>query len=93
VGPCPAKSATSLIEKIPHRSDGQIWRRTAERPRKCLHQKHAEAWGAEHTSRLDTVNILGKLYKNQGKMAEAEAMYVRVLQGYDTPHCRYRRGT
>ena len=31
--------------------------------------------GPEHTSTLDTVNNLGNLYKNQGKMAEAEEMY------------------
>ncbi|SLM38378.1 beta transducin-like protein het-e4s [Lasallia pustulata] len=33
-----------------------------------------KAWGPEHTSTLDTVNNLGLLYKDQGKMAEAEAM-------------------
>ncbi|KAF1817833.1 uncharacterized protein K489DRAFT_303975, partial [Dissoconium aciculare CBS 342.82] len=37
--------------------------------------------GAEHTSTLDTVNNLGNLYSNQGKMAEAEEMYVRALRG------------
>ena len=38
VGPCPAESATGPIEKMPHRSDCQIWRRTAERPvgSRCL---------------------------------------------------------
>ncbi len=40
-----------------------------------------KAWGAEHTSTLDTVNNLGALYKNQGKLAEAEKMYQRALQG------------
>ena len=41
--------------------------------------------GAEHTLTLDTVNNLSPLYKNQGKLAkaeaEAEAMYVQALQG------------
>ncbi|SLM38638.1 kinesin light chain 1, partial [Lasallia pustulata] len=32
-----------------------------------------KAWGPEHTSTLGTVNNLGLLYKDQGKMAEAEA--------------------
>ena len=41
-----------------------------------------KAWGAEHTSTLDTVNNLGLLYANQGKMAEAEKMYMRVLKGF-----------
>jgi hypothetical protein len=42
-----------------------------------------KAWGAEHTSTLDTVNNLGNLYKSQGKMAEAEEMYMRALHGYE----------
>jgi hypothetical protein len=38
-------------------------------------------WGADHISTLDTVNNLGLLDDNQGKTAEAEAMYLRALQG------------
>jgi Tetratricopeptide repeat len=38
-------------------------------------------WGAGHISRLDTANNIGLLYGNQGKMEEAEAMYLRALQG------------
>ncbi|KAF1820021.1 uncharacterized protein K489DRAFT_412680 [Dissoconium aciculare CBS 342.82] len=41
---------------------------------------YEKAWGAEYTSTLDTVNNLGLLYKNQGKMAEAEEMYLRALR-------------
>ena len=44
---------------------------------------YEKAWGAEHTSALDTVNNLGLLYANQGKMAEAEEMYMRALRGYE----------
>src|SRR5580700_4605499 len=40
-------------------------------------QGKEKALEAEHTSTLDTVNNLGNLYNNQGKMAEAEAMYLR----------------
>ncbi|SLM37537.1 tetratricopeptide repeat domain containing protein [Lasallia pustulata] len=36
-----------------------------------------KALGPEHTSTLETVNNLGVLYKDQGKMAEAEAMFRR----------------
>jgi Flp pilus assembly protein TadD len=39
------------------------------------------ALGVEHTSTLDTVNNLGILYKNQGKLDEAEEMYMRALKG------------
>ena len=38
---------------------------------------------ADHTLTLDTVNNLGILYKNQGKLVEAEKMYQRALQGYE----------
>jgi tetratricopeptide (TPR) repeat protein len=34
-----------------------------------------KAWGPDHTSTLDTVNILGLLYASQGKLEEAEKMY------------------
>jgi hypothetical protein len=34
-----------------------------------------KAWGPEHTSTLDTVNNLGLLYKNQGRLDDAERMY------------------
>ncbi|KAF7502264.1 hypothetical protein GJ744_006286 [Endocarpon pusillum] len=40
------------------------------------------ALGPKHTSTLFIVNNLGNFYANQGKLAEAEAMYSRVLQGY-----------
>lgn len=30
-----------------------------------------------------TVNNLGILYHNQGKLAEAEKMYTQALQGYE----------
>ena len=36
--------------------------------------------GPEHISTLDTVNSLGLLYKEQGKLAEAEEMHQWVLQ-------------
>jgi tetratricopeptide (TPR) repeat protein len=42
-----------------------------------------EAWGAKHTSTLDTVNNLGILYRDQGRMKEAEEMYVRALRGFE----------
>ena len=32
--------------------------------------------GLEHISILDTVNNLGNLYSDQGKIAEAEAIYI-----------------
>ena len=35
---------------------------------------HLEVVGRDHTSTLDTVNKLGILYKDQGKLAEAEKM-------------------
>jgi tetratricopeptide (TPR) repeat protein len=46
-------------------------------------QGKEKAWGPEHISTLNTVNNLGFLYADQGKMDEAEEMYVRALQGYE----------
>jgi tetratricopeptide (TPR) repeat protein len=40
-----------------------------------------KALGADHTSTLDTVNNLGALYREQGKLDEAEKMYQRALEG------------
>ncbi|SLM38943.1 tpr repeat protein, partial [Lasallia pustulata] len=49
----------------------------------AMHRRALEgnekAWGPEHTSTLHTVHSLGILYKDQGKMDEAEAMYRRAL--------------
>jgi tetratricopeptide (TPR) repeat protein len=42
---------------------------------------YEEAWGAKHTSTLQTVNNLGALYADQGKMKEAEEMFLRALRG------------
>ncbi|KAK5202327.1 hypothetical protein LTR41_011928 [Exophiala xenobiotica] len=39
--------------------------------------------GPDHTSTLDTVNNLGVLYANQGKLVEAEKMYIRALAGLE----------
>jgi tetratricopeptide (TPR) repeat protein len=38
-----------------------------------------KALGPDHTSTLDTVNNLGTLYRAQGKLTEAEEMYLRAL--------------
>jgi tetratricopeptide (TPR) repeat protein len=42
-----------------------------------------EALGVGHSSTLQTVNNLGLLYANQGKLGEAEQMYERALRGYE----------
>jgi tetratricopeptide (TPR) repeat protein len=48
---------------------------------RALEGKEA-ALGPKHTSTLSTVNNLGNLYANQGKLGEAEAMFLQALQGY-----------
>jgi tetratricopeptide (TPR) repeat protein len=42
--------------------------------------------GPDHTSTLDTVNNLGLLYGDQGKLDEAEQMYMRALAGCGTKY-------
>jgi tetratricopeptide (TPR) repeat protein len=39
--------------------------------------------GAEHKSTLTTVNNLGLLYADQGRLDNAEAMFERALRGYE----------
>ncbi|MCJ1359457.1 MAG: hypothetical protein MMC33_009459 [Icmadophila ericetorum] len=41
----------------------------------------SDALGRDHTSTLYTIYNLAILYKNQGRLAEAEAMYNRALEG------------
>ena len=43
---------------------------------------YEKALGRDHTSTLETVNNLGVLYGQQGKLAEAESMYQRALLGH-----------
>lgn len=42
---------------------------------------YEKAFGPEHTLMLDTVNHLGILYSEQGKLAKAEEMYLWALRG------------
>lgn len=37
-------------------------------------EEHEKVWGPEHTLTLRTINNLGLLYADQGKMAEAETI-------------------
>jgi tetratricopeptide (TPR) repeat protein len=45
-------------------------------------QGYEKARGPEHTSTLGTVNNLGNLYAEQGKLDKAEQMYQQALQGF-----------
>ena len=42
---------------------------------------YEKALGPEHTSTLSTVNNLGILYVDQGRLSDAEAMFERALRG------------
>ncbi|KAJ5897142.1 hypothetical protein N7504_007430 [Penicillium tannophilum] len=44
--------------------------------------EYDEALGPDHTSTLDTVNSIGILYFDQGKLREAEEILQRALAGY-----------
>lgn len=46
-------------------------------------QGREKALRLEHILTFDTVNNLGNLYVDQGRLDEAERMYQRVLQGYE----------
>jgi Tfp pilus assembly protein PilF len=44
-------------------------------------QGYEKAWGPEHTETIDTVNNLGLLYADLGRLDEAEKVFQRALQG------------
>ena len=44
---------------------------------------YEEALGPDHTSTLNSVNNLGNLFADQGKLKEAESMFQRALKGYE----------
>ena len=55
-------------------------------PRRCTsgHCKDTRKhWAQIITSTLNTINNLGLLYADQGKLDEAEKMYQRALEGYE----------
>ena len=41
-----------------------------------------KAWGSNHASVLNTINNLGNLYTDQGKLIKAEKMYEQALNGF-----------
>jgi Tfp pilus assembly protein PilF len=59
----------------------QVQHRAAERMYFWALAGCEQALGPEHTSTLSTVNNLGNLYADQGKLDQAEAMYERALAG------------
>ncbi|KAH8728360.1 hypothetical protein GQ44DRAFT_824189 [Phaeosphaeriaceae sp. PMI808] len=56
-------------------------RQKAEKMYQQALQGYEKAWGLEHISTLNTVNDLGNLYADLGRLDEAEKMYQRALQG------------
>ncbi|OAG12932.1 TPR-like protein [Paraphaeosphaeria sporulosa] len=58
-------------------------RQRAEKMYQRALQGYEKVWGPEHTSTLNTVNNLGTLYADLGRLDEAGKMYQRALQGYE----------
>lgn len=48
-----------------------------------MQQGFEKGLGPDHPSTLNPVNNLGNLYRDQGKLVEAEKMYQQALQGYE----------
>ncbi|OOQ89501.1 hypothetical protein PEBR_07984 [Penicillium brasilianum] len=49
----------------------------------CAVVDYEKDLGLDHTSTLNTVNNIGNLYYDLGKLREAEEMYQRALAGYE----------
>ncbi|RAR00817.1 TPR-like protein [Stemphylium lycopersici] len=89
-------AAWLVASNVPFESDAEFWKkrkrimahglrdsgRAEEMYQRALTGKE-KAWGPEHTSTLDTVNNLGLLYANLGRLDKAEQMYQRALAGYE----------
>jgi tetratricopeptide (TPR) repeat protein len=56
----------------------------AERTTKLALNGYEETLGLKHTLTLEAVNNLGRLFADQDKLVEAEPLYIRALQGYET---------
>ncbi|KAK5454944.1 hypothetical protein LTS15_005664 [Exophiala xenobiotica] len=65
--------AVLLAQQVQHVAAEQMYMLTLAGYEKAL--------GADHPSTLDTVNNLGLLYADRGKLDEAEKMYQRALAG------------
>ncbi len=65
--------AVLLAQQVQHLAAEQMYMLTLAGYEKAL--------GADHPSTLDTVNNLGLLYADRGKLDEAEKMYQRALAG------------
>ena len=48
---------------------------------------YQKALGADNTSTLNTVNNLGSLYGDQGKLEEAMLVFRQALDGYEKARC------
>jgi tetratricopeptide (TPR) repeat protein len=63
---------------------GKIYRRALDGYEKAWGPDgYEKAWGPDYISTLSTINNLGNLYADQGKLGEAEKMYRRALDGYE----------
>lgn len=56
-------------------------------------QKAAGRWYIGDQLVIDSLNMLGSLYTDQGKLPEAEAMYKRALEGREKAHRRDHTST
>ena len=55
----------------------------AERTTRLALNGYEETLGPKHTLTLEAVNNLGRIFADQGKLAEAEPLYICALQGYE----------
>ena len=71
-----SRRESKKLNKIADLLAQQVQHKTAERMYLQVLAGKEQALGPDHTSTLETVHNLGLLYRNQGKLAEAEQMEV-----------------
>ncbi|KAI9889405.1 MAG: hypothetical protein M1814_005341 [Vezdaea aestivalis] len=75
-----------MVPQTPRSGDSMLQRRLLPHANRCLQLLSQNDTTdilsiIDNVSNMDAFHSLGKLYRNQGKLAEAEAMYQRALKG------------
>ena len=85
-------AAVVVGSAVPEKTEKEYWalqRRLLTHADQYLIRSRGQLWGnideevGLDTAGLDAVHMLGYLYADQGKLAEAEKMYLRALEGYE----------
>src|ERR1700761_7977536 len=88
----PISMSDVLVIDATHTEDGRLSEWTQHDKAKYMYLRalagYEKALGLHRRSTLGTVNHLGGLYRNQGKLDKAEQIICRQVDGWFNPRCR-----